>query len=444
VGSIVSTTRPWPRPAPWTALANYLLADRVLFRPAGRRWTVAQSVVRLPPLAACWPWLALAGIVALAAGLNIVGLEREAYANTYYAAAIKSMLTGWRAFFFASFDGAGFVTVDKPPVGLWVQAISAKLFGFSGLSVLLPQAIAGVIAVVVLCGLVRRAYGTVAGLLAGLALAVTPIAVVTNRNNTMDSQLVLVLLLAAWAATLGAERGRLRSLLVSAALVGVGYNVKMLQAYLVVPALWSAYLIWAPVRLRIRLAHLTVATVVVLAVSLSWSAIVDLTPADARPYIGSSGSNSALSLALGYNGLGRVTEALAARLPIPGLDGLTVDLTAAPGFAPGVGSPGPLRLFGGGLAGQASWLLPLALLGLGVAIWGLLPRPIGPTRLAVRPVDQERRRRRAVALTVWGLWLVACLCYFSYARFYHIYYLIMLGPAIAALAGIGVVACWQA
>src|SRR4051812_32686311 len=248
--------------------------------------------------------LALVAVLVLAAALRIVGLDREAFANTYYAAAVKSMLTGWRAFFFASFDSAGFVTVDKPPVGLWVQAASAKLFGFNGLSLLLPQAIAGVLAVAVVYWLVRRAYGPAAGLLAGLALAVTPITVVTDRNNTMDGQLVLVLLLAAWAATLAAERGRLRPLLLCAALMGLAYNIKMLQAYLMLPAFWAVYLLWAPRSLRVRLAHLALATVVLLAVSLSWSAVIDLMPADARPYLGSSGSNSALSLALGYNGLG--------------------------------------------------------------------------------------------------------------------------------------------
>jgi 4-amino-4-deoxy-L-arabinose transferase-like glycosyltransferase len=420
----VSTAGAWPQAGPPTGL----LTTRLLYAR----------------LTSFWHWLAPVGVLVLAAGLNVVGLEREAFANTYYAATVKSMLTGWRAFFFGAFDAGGFITVDKPPVGLWIQAASAKLFGFAGLSLLLPQAIAGVASVGLVFWLVRRAYGTAAGLLAGLALAVTPIAVVTNRNNTMDSQLVLVLLLAAGATTLATERGRLRFLILGAALVGVGYNIKMLQAYLALPALWSMYLAWAPLRLRTRLLHLTAATVVLLAVSLSWSVVVDLTPAADRPYIGSSGSNSALSLALGYNGLGRVTEALASRLPIPGLDGLTVDLTAAPGFAPGIGNPGPLRLLGNGLADQASWLLPLAILGLLIAAWLLLPRPVGPARPALSPPDRERHQRQRTALVLWGLWLAACLAYFSFARFYHIYYLIMLGPPVAALAGVGVSAGWQA
>lgn len=383
-------------------------------------------------------------VALLAVVLNIVWLDRQAFGNTYYAAAVKSMLTSWSAFFFAAFDGGGFVTVDKPPVGLWVQAISAKLFGFRGLSILLPQAIAGVLSVVLVWWLVRRVYGPAAGHVAGLALAVTPISVVTNRNNTMDAQLILALLLAVWAGSLAAERGRLRLLLLSAALMGLAYNVKMLQAFLAAPAIWAAYLVCAPARWPARLMHLTGATALLLAVSLSWSVAVDALPPDTRPYVGSSGSNSAVSLALGYNGLGRFTQAIASRVPIPGLAGVTVDLTAAPGFAPGIGNPGALRLFSDALGEQSSWLLPLALAGLTLAGWQLLSARLGGRRSVVSGEGRQQERRQAVALLVWGFWLAACIGYFSAARFYHIYYLIMLGPPVAALAGIGVAAGWRA
>jgi 4-amino-4-deoxy-L-arabinose transferase-like glycosyltransferase len=152
-------------------------------------------------LAAHWQRPLLVAVVALSAALNLIGLTGEGYANTYYAAAVKSMLTSWHNFFFVAFDGGGYVTVDKPPLGLWIQAISAKLFGFSGLSLLLPQALAGIASVALLYWLVRRVWGLAAGLVAALALAVTPISVVTSRNNTPDTVLVLFLLLAAWAAT---------------------------------------------------------------------------------------------------------------------------------------------------------------------------------------------------------------------------------------------------
>jgi len=190
-----------------------------------------------------WHYLALTGVMLLAIFFHFFRLDQEGFGNLYYAAAVKSMLTSWHNFFFVSFDPGGFVTVDKPPLGLWIQAASAWLFGFTGWSLLLPQALAGVLSVLLLYHLVQRVFGPATGLLAALMLALTPIFVAANRNNTMDSQLLFTSLLAAWAITLAAERGQLRWLLVSFFLVGVGFNIKMLQAYLVLPAficfIWS-------------------------------------------------------------------------------------------------------------------------------------------------------------------------------------------------------------
>src|SRR5215210_573507 len=176
--------------------------------------------------------LALTAILALSAFVNLFQLTNEGYGNTYYAATVKNMLTSWRNFFFVSFD-AGFVTVDKPPLGFWIQAASAKVFGFHAWSILLPQAIAGVLSVGLLYQLVRRACGPVAGLLAALTLALTPISIAISRHNNLEGLLVLDLLLAAWAFVLAAETGRLRLLLLGAVLVGLGFNIKMMEAFLV-------------------------------------------------------------------------------------------------------------------------------------------------------------------------------------------------------------------
>ena len=158
-----------------------------------------------------WPeLLGLAGVLLLAAGLDFFDLSHAGFGNAYYAAAVRSMAANWHNFFFSSYDPGGFVTIDKPPVGFWFQVLSVKAFGFAGVSLMLPEALAGVLAVAVVFTLVRRRFGSVAGLLAALALAITPISVATNRNNTIDSLLALTLLLAAWAATLAVERGRLR------------------------------------------------------------------------------------------------------------------------------------------------------------------------------------------------------------------------------------------
>jgi 4-amino-4-deoxy-L-arabinose transferase-like glycosyltransferase len=372
----------------------------------------------------------LTAALTLSALLNLVGLNQEGFGNTYYAAAVWSMLQNWHAFIFGAFDSAGFITVDKPPLGLWLQVLSAKLFGFSGLSILAPQAIAGVACVGLVYLLVRRIFGPLAATIAAFVLAVTPITVVTDRNNTMDATLVLVLLLAAYAVSRAAEAGSLRSLLLAAALIGLAFNIKMLQAYPVVPAFGLAYVAFAPLTLRKRASHLLLAAAVLLVVSLSWSVFVDLTPASARPFVGSSGSNSALSLALGYNGLSRITLAIAQHVPALSFLGEAIDLSVAPLRAPGIGNPGVLRLFQGTLADQASWLLGLALIGLLVGWWQAVQRTTAS-------------RTQHIGLVVWGGWLLTWSAIFSFSRFYHLYYLIMLGPAIAALSGIGIAAAWQ-
>lgn len=242
-------------------------------------------------------------IVLVAGGFRLWDLAQNGFGNPYYAAAVRSMLASGSNFFFGAFDPVGFITVDKPPVALWVQAISAKLFGFRGVALLVPQALMGVASVLVTYRLVRRPFGPWAGLLAGLILAVTPISVAVDRDNLPDTALVLVLLLAARALARASETGRWQPLMLATALVGVGFNIKMLAAFIVLPTFYLVYLLAAPVRRPARVAHLAAATAVLVIVSLSWSVIVELTPPDQRPYIGGSRTNSALKLALGYNGL---------------------------------------------------------------------------------------------------------------------------------------------
>jgi 4-amino-4-deoxy-L-arabinose transferase-like glycosyltransferase len=412
-----------------------------------------------------WHRLALIGVVLLAVVLSFWRLEQEGYGNLYYAATVKSMLTSWHNFFFASFDPGGFVTVDKPPLGFWVQAASAALLGFNGWSLLLPQALAGVLSVILLYHLVRRVFGPTAGLLAALALAVTPISVAANRNNTIDSLLVLVLLLAAWAVSRAAGQGRLRWLLLGALLVGLGFNVKMMQAYMVLPAFYLLYLIASPLPCWKRLAHLALATVLLLVVSLSWAVIVDLTSADRRPFIGSSKDNTVMELIIGHNALARLLpgglrggspagppqpppgwrpgQPRDGQPPLPppgGRPGQQPPLPpgrqpsqptppSGPGgsqpFAHEIGERGALRLFNRQLAGQISWLLPLAGLGLLAAAWQT-------------PLDRRRQ-----ALLLWSAWLLPQVVFFSIANLFHRYYLAMMAPAIAALVGAGVVALWD-
>ncbi|MGI8968454.1 MAG: glycosyltransferase family 39 protein [Chloroflexota bacterium] len=426
-------------------MAEYMRTGETL---AGARDEEHASFAHRAVLALSWEHVALAAVTCISVILEFFRLNREGYANTYYAAAVKSMMQSWHNFFFVSFDPGGFVSVDKPPVALWIQVLSAKLFGFSGVSILLPQALAAILSVVLLYVLIQRVWGRVPGLIAALALAVMPVSVATGRNNTMDSVLVLVVLLAAWTSMKAAETGRLRWLLLTAVLVGIGFNIKMLEAYLVLPALGLLYLVAAPRRWSIRLVHLVAATVVLLIVSFSWATAVDLTPASQRPYVGSSSNNTELNLILGYNGLNRFQQGLygagnslggpgnfagrfGGRRP-PGTPFARTGQNANPavnGWFFGTGQPGPTRLFSQALAGQIGWLLPLAFLGLLLGAW------------------QTRRRwpldRRQQSLVLWGMWLLTQVVYFSIASRFQSYYLVMLAPGIAALSGIGVVALWR-
>jgi 4-amino-4-deoxy-L-arabinose transferase-like glycosyltransferase len=445
-----------------------------------------------------WETVGLVAIVALAACLNLAGLNRLGYGNTYYAAAVRSMLQNWHNFFFVSFDPGGFVTVDKPAAGYWLQTASAKLFGFHGWSILLPQALAGIGSVVVVYFIVRRPFGAAAGLIAALAMALTPVAIADNRNNTVDSMLVFVLLLATWAVLRATEKGSLRWLLLGMALVGGGFNVKMLEAYLALPALLAVYFLCAPIAWRTRLWHLAVGALVLVAVSLSWAVAVDLTPASQRPYVGSSRTNSEIELAFGYNGLQRLTglrfpgrpgagpgqarradqqdvattgpsRAAAASsqteqaspppgfppapgapgvnppagfLPAPGAAGAKQPgFTSPPGGAPGFveGGASPLRLIGRQLGGQAAWLLPFALLGL----LAIAVEPRGFTPMNMRRLLRWHPDSRLQQATLWGVWLAGVGGFFSVAGFFHPYYLVTLAPPIAGLTGAGAVVMWQ-
>src|SRR5438105_2848534 len=214
-----------------------------------------------------WHQLALVGITLISVFMNFFQLGKNGF-GSYYPPAVRSMMDNWHNFFFASYDPGGFVTIDKPPVGFWFEVASAKLFGFSPFSVLVPQALAGVLSVLLLYYLVQRHFGVVAGLLAALALALSPISIVTNRIITSDSTLALTLLVGAWAVLRAAETGWLRWLLLSAVIVGIGFNIKMLEAYLVVPAFGLLYLLAAPRSIWKRIGHLALAGALLLVIWL--------------------------------------------------------------------------------------------------------------------------------------------------------------------------------
>lgn len=402
------------------------------------------------------------GLLALSLVLHFSAIGREGYSNTYYSAAARSMLSDLRSFFFVAADSAASVTVDKPPLGLWVEAAATAIFPNVPWASIIPQALAGAIATVVLYRIVRREAGFSAGVWSGILFALTPVLVAVARNNTIDATLILLLLLASDRLFVALRTDRPRPLWWAAILLGLAFNIKMLQAYMIVPALAATYLLFAPVALRQRLVRTAIAGVITVVVSFAWVFVVDLTPPERRPYVGSSETNSALELVVGHNGLTRLgigtadgtrsPQAPTGRPPIPGErpDGVSLgdpdttppsssDLATPPApsapivgpfgsadggvpFGGGVGSetgtPGVGRLFGKELAGQATWLLPFAL------IAGFAAVLRGGARL---------RRQRALAV-YWLLWLVPAAVYFSATGgLFHRYYLAMLAPPIAAL-----------
>ena len=127
--------------------------------------------------------VALCAVLLLSGLLEFVRLSQNGFANSYYSAAVKSMLLSWHNFFFVSADPNGLITVDKPPLGLWLQAISAKLVGFSPLGLLIPEGVCALLSVALLYFIVAPRFGKPAALISAFALAVFPSFVAVSRDN---------------------------------------------------------------------------------------------------------------------------------------------------------------------------------------------------------------------------------------------------------------------
>jgi 4-amino-4-deoxy-L-arabinose transferase-like glycosyltransferase len=386
-------------------------------RPARNR---ARHLLRGPEGDPRWARPALLGLLALTALLYLWDLTRNGWANDFYAAAVQAGTKSWKAFFFGSFDSSNFITVDKTPASLWVMELSGRVFGFSQWSMLVPQALEGVASAALLYAAVRRWFGPAAGLIAGLVLALTPVAALMFRFNNPDALLVLLMTAAAYALVRAVENGRTRWLVLCGVLLGFAFLAKMLQAFLVVPGFAIAYL-WAgaPRAWLRRLWQTAAMGAGIIAGAGWWALIAELTPAAGRPYFGGSTDNNILQLAIGYNGLGR-------------LDGNETGSIGGggPGGSGFGGATGLLRLFHTEFGGQISWLLPAALICVAAMLW--------VSRRAV-PTD----RIRAAAL-LWGGWVIVTGLVFSYmSGIIHPYYMVALAPGIGALVGIGATTLWE-
>ena len=379
-----------------------------------------------------------AALVALLAGTAVLylwSLSASGYGNSFYAAAVQAGSQSWKAFFFGSLDAGNAITVDKPPASLWLMALSVRVFGLSSWSVLAPQALLGVATVGVTYASVRRTFersgslaevlenridGHVAGLVAGALLALTPAAALMFRFDNPDALLVFLMTLAAYVTLRATQRASGKTLAWAGVLIGFAFLTKMLQAFLVLPALVLVYLLAAPTTLRRRLLHL-VGAFAAMVVSLGWwVAVVELVPASWRPYVGGSTNDSVLDLVFGYNGLARIL----------GRSGSGA--TGGPGGGGGGfgGTPGLTRLFEQVSGGMITWLLPAAMLlaVLAVVAIGRAPRTDG----------------RRAALVLWTGWTVVTGLTFSLMEgTYHDYYVVALAPAVAAGVTVAGTVLWR-
>jgi 4-amino-4-deoxy-L-arabinose transferase-like glycosyltransferase len=376
---------------------------------------IAAPPLTLAPAHRRWERRALLALLAATAVLYVWGLSSSGWANNFYAAAVQAGTQDLKAFLFGSLDPGNAITVDKPPASLWVMVLSARLFGFSAYSMLLPEALMGVGAVALLFVTVRRSNGPAAGLIAGAVLALTPVAALMFRYNQPDALLTLLLTAAAYFMVRAIESGSTRWIALAGTVIGFAFLTKMLQAALVVPGFALVFLLAAPARLSKRLWQLLVG-VAAIVVSAGWFiALVSLWPAGSRPYIGGSADNSLLQLALGYNGI----ERMAGDEGIPGGNNLMF------GGPSGIG-----RLFALSMGTEISWLLPAALIGLIAGVWFT--------------AGTARTGRVRAHLLLWGGWLLVSGAVFSFMRgVIHPYYTVALAPAIAALIGISVRELWR-
>ncbi|QUQ69287.1 ArnT family glycosyltransferase [Kutzneria sp. CA-103260] len=458
--------------------------------PEGRstRWAVWRSPAGQPP----WARPALLGIALVAAVLYAWNLPQVDYAPLY-SDAVKSMSESWHAFFYGAVDPQATYTLDKLAGSFVPQAISARIFGYHAWSLALPQVIEGVISVLVMYRIVRRWAGVVPGLLAAAIFTLTPVAASMFGHSMEDGALVMCLVLAADSYQRAVLEGRLRSLVWSGVWVGLGFQAKMVQAWMILPALAIGYLLTAPIDLRGRLKHLGIAGVVTLVVSVAWVALYTVTPAADRPYVSGSTNNSAAAMVFGYNGLGRIGITLPGAATPTGRSGGAPQLGppgshvgdsqsgpgGGPGGGPQGGQGGPQGGPGGGLQGgpgggpqdpggqqggpqggfqgpppgdphtesradqlgtaklldghlavAISWLFPLTLLALVFGLWWW--------RRSER-TDQVRG-----GLVMWGIWLVTFGAIFTVSEVAHTAYVASLAPPIAALSAVGIVMFWRA
>ena len=367
---------------------------------------------------------ALPVLLALTGALYLFGALHNGMANSYYAAAVQGASQDWTAWLFGSLDAANYVSVDKPPLATMVMGLSARFFGFSSFSMLLPSVLAGVGSVWLVYAAVKRQFGFMSAAIAGMALAMTPVAVLMFGFNNPDAILTLMLTASGYAFLRSLEDKRpLLWLGLAGLFTGLAFNTKMLQGLMALPAMALVYLVFANPPIVTRFLHIMFAGVITTMSTLWWSVLVWLTPAGSRPWVGSTNDNNIWSLIFGYNGLGRL------------LGGRGMGGGPGGGHGPGGtgfgGQTGIFRIFNNDFGPNIAWLLVLALAGGGLLLWILHKTP--------------RTNRGRAAVIFWMLWLLIHIVIFSMTSgVIHPYYVVVMAPAVAALVGISLPFLWGA
>ena len=400
-------------------------------------------------------------LLALTGALYLFGALHNGMANSYYAAAVQAASQDWTAWLFGSLDAANYVSVDKPPLATMVMGLSARLFGFSSFSMLLPSVLAGVGSVWLVYAAVKRQFGFMSAAIAGAVLALTPVAALMFGFNNPDAILTLMLTASGYAFLRSLEGKRpLLWLGLAGLFTGLAFNTKMLQGLMVLPAMMLVYLVFAKPPIVKRFLHVMFAGVITAISTLWWSVLVWLTPAGSRPWVGSTNDNNIWSLIFGYNGLGRLFGGHGGGGGTPprgGADGATAlqatgsttqtmadgasmmpgGMGGGPGGGHGPGGTGfggqtgIFRIFNNDFGPNIAWLLVLALVGGGLLLWILRKTP-------------RTNRGRAVVI-FWMLWLLIHIVIFSMTSgVIHPYYVVVMAPAVAALVGISLPFLWGA
>jgi 4-amino-4-deoxy-L-arabinose transferase-like glycosyltransferase len=394
-------------------------------------------------------WVALALITLGAAMLRLIHVG-QVPPDPFYDAAVRSMALSWHNFFFGAFEPGGSVSIDKPPVDLWLQVASVKLVGFSATSLKLPEALAGTAAVPLLFLAVRRMWSTSAGLAAAVAQAVLPIEVLTSRSDTMDGMMMALIVLALYLIVRANEHGSSAWLLAGAAALGIAFDVKLLESLVALPGLAVLAYLGLPGSRRHRLLQLSAAGAVYVVVALAWLGATLLAPAHDRPYAIGSTNGSAWNAAFVFNGTDRLSGKSIEPLTVyqPGHHYPTATQSERDHIP--IVPTSPTRLFArvGPLSGERLGLVLLLALLLGVPalIAGILRKPerSPPSSSETAAVHEETdvddyRMRRATAAGL-GVWLLTGIALFSEMARLHPRYVEGLVPAVTATLGIG--AAW--